>query len=296
MKSIVHIMLACIYMLAFNACNAQIKNQKVESVHIYGNCGTCETTIEKAGNIKKVAKVDWSKDSKMATLTYDSTKTNQDEILKRIALSGYDNDKFRAPDDVYAELPECCQYERSKKVITYLDTVKTDVVPPIKQDEIKMPVKENISNTEIVLQKKASLKPMFEMYFEIKNALVKSDAEAASSKASLMLSAINAVEMESLTTTEHKIWMTVLNDLKKDVTSISTNRKVADQRNSFTTLSRNMYALLKASKLDTPTYLQHCPMYDDGKGADWLSQENVVKNPYYGAEMLSCGKVTEIIK
>ena len=50
-----------------------------------------EKTIEKAGNLKNVATLDWNKDTKMATLTYDAKKTNQDEILKRIALAGYDS-------------------------------------------------------------------------------------------------------------------------------------------------------------------------------------------------------------
>ena len=39
---------------------AQIKNAKTETVKIYGNCGICKTTIEKAGNVKKVASVDWN--------------------------------------------------------------------------------------------------------------------------------------------------------------------------------------------------------------------------------------------
>lgn len=37
-------------------------------------------------------------------------------------------------------------------------------------------------------------------------------------------------------------------------------------------------------------------MANDGKGANWLSKENVIKNPYYGSEMLHCGKTVEIIK
>src|SRR5690606_12335986 len=78
------------------------------------------------GNIKKVAQVDWNKDTKTAVVTYDSTKTNQDEILKRIALAGYDSDQFLAPDDVYAKLPECCQYERVNKTVTKTETSKTD--------------------------------------------------------------------------------------------------------------------------------------------------------------------------
>jgi hypothetical protein len=37
-------------------------------------------------------------------------------------------------------------------------------------------------------------------------------------------------------------------------------------------------------------------MFNDGKGANWLSKENAIKNPYYGSSMLSCGKTTETIK
>ena len=105
-----------ISVLLSTTSNAQIKNAKTESVKIYGNCGMCETKIEKAGNIKKIANVDWNQETQMAILTYDATKTNQDEILKRIALVGYDSDKFLAPDDVYNNLHGCCQYDRVAKV------------------------------------------------------------------------------------------------------------------------------------------------------------------------------------
>jgi hypothetical protein len=53
---------------------------------------------------------------------------------------------------------------------------------------------------------------------------------------------------------------------------------------------------MQVSKQETPTYYQFCPMAKDGKGANWLSKENAVKNPYYGTMMLSCGKVIETIK
>lgn len=53
---------------------AQIKNAKTETVKIYGNCEMCKTTIEKAGNLKNVATVEWNKDTKMATLKYDDKK------------------------------------------------------------------------------------------------------------------------------------------------------------------------------------------------------------------------------
>jgi len=108
-------MMLSIASIMFTSCNAQVNNAKTETVKIYGNCGMCKKTIEKAGNVEDIAKVEWNKDTKMATLTYDSTKTNQDEILQRIANAGYDSDKFTAPDKVYNNLHGCCQYERPKK-------------------------------------------------------------------------------------------------------------------------------------------------------------------------------------
>lgn len=303
MKTIIHILLALVSTHIFSACNAQIKNQKIETVHIFGNCGMCEKTIEKAGYIKKVAKVDWSQDSKMATLTYDSVKTNQDEILKRIALSGYDSDKFLAPDDVYAELPACCQYERPKK-----ETAKADIqdkktessTSAVVHNEHQLDHEHQVENKDKeepeLVQKTTSIQTVFESYFALKNVLVKSDAKSASNQAIQLMKSMEAVNMKSLKEGEHTVWMQVLENLKKDAAAISSLDDVAIQRKSFSSLSQNMYKLLKATQPEQPVYLQHCPMYDDGKGADWLSQENVVKNPYYGAEMLSCGKVTEIIK
>ena len=70
--------------MSFTVCNAQIKNSKTETVKILGNCEICESTIEKAGSLKKVAQVDLNKDTKMASITYDSSKTTKDEVLKRI--------------------------------------------------------------------------------------------------------------------------------------------------------------------------------------------------------------------
>ena len=57
-----------------------------------------------------------------------------------------------------------------------------------------------------------------------------------------------------------------------------------------------MYELAKVSKQAVPVYYQRCPMFNNGKGANWLSKESAIKNPYYGNKMLTCGSVTETIK
>ncbi len=286
--------MAITVLLSFTACNAQIKNAKSESVKIFGNCGMCETTIEKAGNKKKVAKVDWNKDTKMAIITYDATKTNQDEILKRIALSGYDSEQFLAPNDVYAKLPECCQYERKAQTVSKVET-------SAKADSTKTEIKEDHSahNHSAMTETKQDvqqLKEVFDNYFAVKDALVKTDGNASSTKAKELLTAINAVKMDKLTNEEHAVLMKVMKDLAFDAEHIADTKDASHQRDHFMTLSQNMYALMKVSKTETPTYYQFCPMANNGKGANWLSKENAVKNPYYGSQMLSCGKTVETIK
>lgn len=84
--------------------------------------------------------------------------------------------------------------------------------------------------------------------------------------------------------------------LKNDSAKIADSKDAAMHRDHFDALSLNIYDLIKVSKQETPTYYQFCPMANDGKGATWLSKENIVKNPYFGSMMLNCGKVTETIK
>lgn len=74
MKSISKVLIAITILLSYTTCIAQIKNATNETVKIYGNCGMCEKTIEKAGNVKKVASVDWNQDTQMATISYDANQ------------------------------------------------------------------------------------------------------------------------------------------------------------------------------------------------------------------------------
>jgi DNA-binding transcriptional regulator GbsR (MarR family) len=287
MKSI-NLLMAMALLLSISTCFAEIKNAKVETVHIYGNCSICKSTIETAANVKNVVQVEWNKDTKMAVLTYDEKQTNQDEILKRIGLAGYDSDKFLAPDNVYAKLETCCQYERAEKIIAKIEVVKA--VNLAMEEKVVAPILE--TKTEVVL---LQLKEVFDSYFAVKDALVKTDGNLAATKAVLLLNSINAVKMENLTKEEHAEWMKVMKDLVFDAEHISETKDAGHQRDHFTSLSKNMYSLIKVSKQETPTYYQFCPMANKGKGANWLSKENIVKNPYYGSKMLGCGKTVETI-
>ncbi len=278
-----------ICVLLSTTTDAQIKNATTETVKIYGNCGMCKTTIEKTGNIKKIAKVDWDQDTQMATLTYDSQKTNQDEILKRIALAGYDSDKFLAPDNVYNNLHRCCQYERVAKV-----PAKEEI--EIATTEGNASHSNHSESANVMIENEDQLKAVFENYFLVKDALIDSDETKAASASNELLSAVNKIEMEKLEMDVHMVWMKVVNSIKEDAKQIGDNKDIKQQRQHFSNVSKDIYGLMKVAKYESPIYYQFCPMYNDGKGANWLSKEDAIKNPYYGSMMLSCGKTVEIIK
>jgi hypothetical protein len=278
MKTLKSIVLALLVLLSTVSINAQIKNKKTETIKIFGNCEMCKANIEKAGNVKKTAEVIWDQDTRMATLTYDSNKTNTDEILKRIALEGYDSDKFLAPDSKYNSLHECCQYDREAKQEVTMNHKESEHVP---------------SNTIVETQITGNqLEAVYTSYFSLKDALVKTDPATAASKAKEMLVALEAVQMDKLPMDVHMVWMKVMKDLMADTKDIASNTDVKKQRAAFKTVSTNVYDLMKVSKSDTTTYYQYCPMVK----ANWLSKEAAVKNPYYGASMLTCGSTVETIK
>ena len=145
-------------------------------------------------------------------------------------------------------------------------------------------------------QSNTNIKKVLDAYIQLKDALVKSDGASSSSASKTLLTSIQEVNMNELNTETHTQWMKVVNDLKEDAEYISDTKDITNQRNHFMSLSKNLYTVIKVSKSETPIYYQFCPMANKGKGANWLSLENKVKNPYYGNQMLTCGKVVETIQ
>jgi len=78
---------------------------------------------------------------------------------------------------------------------------------------------------------------------------------------------------------------------------IATAADIKTQRKEFTSLSSDVIALFKhADLVKGSIYVQHCPMANNNEGGDWLSTDSKIQNPYYGDEMMECGRVVEEIK
>ncbi|WP_037501421.1 DUF3347 domain-containing protein [Sphingobacterium deserti] len=280
-------------MLLSHTTFAQIRNSKLVTVDINGNCGMCKSNIEKAGNKENEAAVIWNSKNGKASITFDGTKTNEDAILKRIALSGYDNERYLAPDEAYSALHDCCQYERSKKTE---DTATADAehTPEHKHEGRK--IASNATDENHAAHSPASgLGKLITPYLEVKNALVEANKEEAVMAAKELSEALQALNSKKLPSIETAIWNTESKHLNQTLQAFQAAKSMDQQRQEFAKISSSFYKLLKADKASGALYYQFCPMYNDGKGAYWISEKSAIENPYYGSEMLSCGKTVDTL-
>jgi hypothetical protein len=134
-------------------------------------------------------------------------------------------------------------------------------------------------------------------YYVLKNALVATKAPRTDSAATQL--AIAADSMQAFLKTDSvngpalKPFMDTILSHSKVINSIK-DETCEKQRIVFETISRNMYALLKAVDLkNAHVYHQYCPMAFNEKGAFWLSDNAEIFNPYFGKKMLECGEVTD---
>ena len=71
----------------------------------------CKDRIENAANsLKGVLSASWDISTKKIHIEYNNSIISLDDVQKAIADAGHDNSKYKAPDEVYAKLPECCLY------------------------------------------------------------------------------------------------------------------------------------------------------------------------------------------
>jgi hypothetical protein len=140
--------------------------------------------------------------------------------------------------------------------------------------------------------KSSSLTILLPVYYDIKNALVNSDSQTAAAKAGDFLNAVNSIDAKSLPASDSKTFLSFKDKLDFDSRHMSESKDIAHQREHFANFSANFFKLAKAVKLtNQAVYYDYCPM----KKSYWLSAEAAIKNPYFGNQMLTCGKVTETL-
>ncbi|MBX2893881.1 MAG: DUF3347 domain-containing protein [Cyclobacteriaceae bacterium] len=137
----------------------------------------------------------------------------------------------------------------------------------------------------------------FAAYVELKDAFVATDAALVKTKAEQTRLTLSAIEMQLLTGQAHNDWMAYLAGIDIALKEIQATDDIEQQRAAFSPLSDNFYKSIKAFGLGgTIAYYEYCPMAFNNEGAYWLSDNEAIRNPYFGNKMLKCGSVEEMLQ
>ncbi len=131
-------------------------------------------------------------------------------------------------------------------------------------------------------------------YLAVKDAFVNTDPQAVTNEAKTFTDRLAEVDMMLLKGAAHEYWMQQLNALQAHTKNMIGEEDIEVQRRQFDFLSQAMIHTVKAFGAEGEAlYVQHCPMAFDNEGADWISDEEAIRNPYFGDKMMKCGSVLE---
>ena len=153
-----------------------------------------------------------------------------------------------------------------------------------------------VERLEVPAQFQKQLKAVFDHYMVIEKALVADNSEKPKQGASDLLKSLQNVDMKLLKDeTAHNKWMRLEEELKESATSVSKASDIKEQRDHFIHLSAHLINAVKTFGIKQKVYVDYCPMVNDDVGAFWLTTEEEIRNPYFGASMLGCGEITDEI-
>ena len=168
-----------------------------------------------------------------------------------------------------------------------------------KKEVTAVKIKDDKVSTSGVVDSKvvASIEEIIEDYLQLKNSLVSDNSKSAAAFGKEMFDSMVRLDKSLLTTDQKKIYVDIEEDAKEHAEHIGENEgNIEHQREHFDILSNDLYDLVKEFGSGQVLYKDFCPMYNDKKGAIWLSETKEIKNPYLGKNMSTCGSIKEVIK
>ena len=105
------IIFAC-FIITFSSFAQKVKT---ESFKVSGECGMCKKKIENAAKQAGATYASWSPATKVLKVTYNVNAGSVSAIQETIANTGYDTPGYKASDEAYNSLDECCKYARDVK-------------------------------------------------------------------------------------------------------------------------------------------------------------------------------------
>lgn len=143
-------------------------------------------------------------------------------------------------------------------------------------------------------QKNENLSEIIDAYLLLKNALTEDSKDKAAEAGNNVLTAFANFDMSKLSSEQHGTYMEIMENSKEHAEHIIKS-PIDHQREHFEELSKDVNDLIELIGTDKTLYQDFCPMYNNNKGAMWLSETETIKNPYLGTKMPTCGKMQKKI-
>jgi hypothetical protein len=142
-----------------------------------------------------------------------------------------------------------------------------------------------------------SVKAIVDPYLQLKNALAQDNSREAAAKGKALEASFHKFNTAAFSESQKKIFTDIAETAIEDAEHIGKNGGNIDhQREHFEMLSQDIYDLVKAFGSGEVLFRFFCPMYNQGKGASWISETKEIRNPYMGKSMPTCGTLKEEIK
>ena len=169
-----------------------------------------------------------------------------------------------------------------------------ELTEPVKQAEVSDQKTETIAAT--TNPSSFSINEIVTNYLKLKNALVKDDSKEAANAGKALYTTFTSVNTKVIDPKLQKEYIDISDDAKEHAEHIGDNGgKIEHQREHFAMLSKDINDLIKTFGTNQKLYYDYCPMYDNGKTGYWISETKEIKNPFYGAKMLTCGSIKKQI-
>ena len=102
--------------------------------------------------------------------------------------------------------------------------------------------------------------------------------------------------MKLLTGDVHMEWMGASQQLGQILAETAQADDIGAAREKFAALSKELtLAVVQFGAPAETLYQFKCPMAMDNRGATWLQLDDSTRNPYFGAAMLQCGEVQQVL-
>lgn len=137
-----------------------------------------------------------------------------------------------------------------------------------------------------------STKAIIKDYLMLKNSLAKDDSKAAASAGKVLFETMKKTDINQLDAKKKSVYKEIAESMEENAEHIAAGTgSIEHQREHFDMLSKDVNDLIETFGSEQKLYKDFCPMYNDNKGAIWISEKKEIVNPYQGSKMLTCGSM-----